>query len=882
MNSNITPAIRQYLDIKEKYKDCILFYRMGDFYEMFFEDAKIASQLLEITLTSRGKKDDTPIPLCGVPVRAAHGYIARMIELGRKVAICEQMEDAALAKGVVRREVVRVITPGMIVENEFLDEKANNYILALAAVAGRGAEIHIGISYLDISTGAFRLSESDDINAVSDEILRVSPKELLFPESAKSDAFLSPLIAALSEKMAMTFLEDRFFEYAQARERLLDQFKTLSLEGFGCEDRKAGVKAAGALLFYVGETQKQKIAHLSGLETYILGDYLLVDETSTRNLELFRNLRTGARQGTLLSVIDKTMTAMGSRLLASWLKYPLMNADKIRERSDATEEALKRVQSRKNLRECLKSVSDLERLGSKIAMGYANARDMIAVKRSLQMLPEIISQLSEFQHPAFRVPHSDIDSLYNLAELIEKAIREDAPLAITEGGIIKTGYHAELDELIGMSKDGKGWLARLEAEEKKATGINSLKVRYNKVFGYYIEIPRKRSESVPAHYVRKQTMVNAERFVTDELKSFESKILNAESRRFALEYELFDEIRKQVIQHNPEIQETAKFLAETDCLLNLAEIAEQNDYTKPEINTEGIFFIESGRHPVIEKMISGERFVPNTIRMDDTENQMLIITGPNMAGKSTILRQVALTAIMAQMGSFVPARKASVSVTDRIFTRVGALDNLSQGQSTFMVEMQETANILHNASSKSLVIIDEIGRGTSTFDGISIAWAVAEYLHDLKGNGVKTLFATHYHELTELVRSKNRVKNYNIAVKEWNDKIIFLRKLAEGSTNRSYGIQVAGLAGIPGAVVQRAKEILANMENGNQSAKASSVSAEIQTFPKKKAIQLDLFSKSEYFLTEEIRGLDISEMTPIEAINCLNQLQEKAKKIGNQ
>ncbi|OQX23951.1 MAG: DNA mismatch repair protein MutS [Desulfobacteraceae bacterium IS3] len=897
MNSNITPAIRQYLDIKEKYKDCILFYRMGDFYEMFFEDAKIASQLLEITLTSRGKKDDTPIPLCGVPVRAAQGYIARMIELGRKVAICEQMEDAALAKGVVRREVVRVITPGMIVENEFLDEKANNYILALAAVAGRGAEIHIGISYLDISTGAFRLSESDDINAVSDEILRVSPKELLFPESAKSDAFLSPLIAALSEKMAMTFLEDRFFEYAQARERLLDQFKTLSLEGFGCEDRKAGVKAAGALLFYVGETQKQKIAHLGGLETYILGDYLLVDETSTRNLELFRNLRTGSRQGTLLSVIDKTMTAMGSRLLASWLKYPLMNADKIQERLDAVAEALKRAQPRKSLRECLKSVSDLERLGSKIAMGYANARDMIAVKRSLQTLPEIVFLLSEFHHPAFGCfinrsltlaaqsrererPASDVEQLYNLAELIEKAIREDAPLTITEGGIIKTGYHAELDELIGMSKDGKGWLVRLEAEEKKATGINSLKVRYNKVFGYYIEIPRKRSESVPAHYVRKQTMVNAERFVTDELKSFESKILNAESRRFALEYELFDEIRKQVIQHNPAIQETAKFLAETDCMLNLAEIAEQNDYTKPEINTEGIFFIESGRHPVIEKMISGERFVPNTIRMDDTENQMLIITGPNMAGKSTILRQVALTAIMAQMGSFVPARKASVSITDRIFTRVGALDNLSQGQSTFMVEMQETANILHNASSKSLVIIDEIGRGTSTFDGISIAWAVAEYLHDLKGNGVKTLFATHYHELTELVRSKTRVKNYNIVVKEWNDKIIFLRKLAEGSANRSYGIQVAGLAGIPGAVVQRAKEILANMENGNQGAKAPSVSAEIQTFPKKKAIQLDLFSKSEYFLMEEIRGLDISKMTPIEAINCLNQLQEKVKKLG--
>ena len=874
MSEKTTPLIRQYLSIKEKYKDCILLYRMGDFFEMFFEDAEIASKALEITLTSRNRNEDIPVPLCGVPVRAVQGYIARLIEKGYKVAVCDQVENAAEAKGIVKREVVRVITPGMIVENELLDEKSNNYILA-AGKTGRSSII--GISCLDISTGTFRLTESENITAVSDEILRISPREILLPESARSDPELSPIIDAVSEK-TVTFLEDRFFDYARCRETLLDQFGTLSLEGFGCEQMKASVCAAGALLFYVGETQKQKLQHLSGIETYGLGDYLLIDDLSCRNLEILKNLRTGNRQGTLIAVMDQTVTAIGSRLLARWLRYPLMNVQEIQNRLDAVAEAKAQPQIRKDIREKLKSVYDLERIGSKISMGYANARDLIALKRSLLALPELAALLSQLNHAAFRSEILKEEELEELAGLIEKAICEDAPMSVNEGGMIRSGYDSGLDELIKISKDGKGWLAKLEAEEKKATGINSLKVRYNKVFGYYIEIPRSRSEEVPPHYVRKQTLSNAERYITDALKDFESKVLNAEERRAALEYEIFDSIRKEVIRNNPKIQETARFLAETDCLLNLAEIADENNYAMPDIGDEGDLFIEEGRHPVVEKMITGERFVPNTLRMDDKENQILIITGPNMAGKSTILRQAALLVLMAQTGSFVPARKARVSITDRIFTRVGALDNLSQGQSTFMVEMQETANILNNATAKSLVIMDEIGRGTSTFDGLSIAWAVAEYLHDAKGRGVKTLFATHYHELTALSRLKPRVKNFNIAVKEFNDEIIFLRKLVEGGTNRSYGIQVARLAGIPDKVIRRAKKILSEIENRDQRGNSSSLFDEREMENLKKGpVQQELFSKQEHFLITELRNLDISQMRPIDAINFLNELQEKIK-----
>ncbi|MEJ2657295.1 MAG: DNA mismatch repair protein MutS [Desulfobacterales bacterium] len=867
-----TPMIKQYLSIKERYADAILLYRMGDFYEMFFEDAEIASKTLEITLTSRNKKDEFPIPMCGVPYKAAQGYIARLIERGHKVAICDQVEDPALAKGLVKREVVRVITPGMILDNELLDEKSDNYILS----AARNDDT-LGISYLDISTGSFRVSESSDMGSIVDEALRISPREVLVPESSKNTPIFLPILNALSDR-SITYISDRAFEYGRGRQRLIDQFNTLSLEGFGCEHMKAGVCAAGALVYYISETQKQKIAHLEAIEPYSLSNYLIIDDLSFRNLEINKNIRTGSTQGTLLGIMDQTVTAMGGRLLKRWVRYPLMDVSEISSRQDAVEEAKNNISVRRNIREKLKSIYDLERLGSKITMGQCNARDLIALKHSLYTLPDIWSLLSDLN--AERLTwRQNIDNLYELAALIDKAVREDAPPFVNEGGIIKTGFNAELDELISMSRDGKKWLAELEAKEKAATGISTLKVSYNKVFGYFIEIPKARSKAVPLHYVRKQTLVNAERYITDELKKFETKVLGAEDRRAVLEYELFNRIIDEVVKNNGVIQQTARFLARLDCFLTLAEIADQNDFQRPEFNTQGYILIEDGRHPVVEKMISGERFVPNSIRLDDTGEQILIITGPNMAGKSTVLRQVALMVLMAQMGAFIPASKASMSITDRIFTRVGALDNLSQGQSTFMVEMQETANILHNATHKSLVIMDEIGRGTSTFDGLSIAWAVAEYLHDLKGTGVKTLFATHYHELTELAQSKPRVKNYNIAVKEWNDEIIFLRKLIEGGTNRSYGIQVARLAGIPKAVIRRAKKILYDIENNEYGLKGSSVLTEGLSVSGKSHVQLHLFSKPDHFILEKLQKLDISKMTPLDALNCLNELQEKAKTI---
>ena len=865
-----TPMIKQYLSIKEQYPDAILFYRMGDFYEMFFEDAQIASRALEITLTSRNKNAESPVPMCGVPHRAARSYIARLIDKGYKVAVCDQIEDPAKADGLVKRDVVRVITPGMIIENELLDERSNNYVLAIKC-----RDELTGLAFLDISTGAFRITESKDTDVIIEEIQRISPSEILLPESLKADPDFLPIASILTET-SLSYLDDREFEFKRSYERLTDQFKTISLEGFGCENWKAGICAAGAVVFYIRETQKQKLEHLTRLETHRLDTYLMVDELTWQNLELSSNIRTGSRRATLLAVIDHTCTAMGARLLAQWMRYPLIDIEEIGLRHDAVGQAKDTMQTRKDIREALKSVYDIERIGNKIVMGHANARDLVALKRSLEMLPAMESLLAVLKGAFFRLPEK-IENLSKLADLIDRSIREDAPPTINEGGIIKTGYNQALDELVQISRDAKGWLAQLEVREKESTGISTLKVRYNKVFGYYIEIPKSRSDSVTANYVRKQTLVNAERYIIDELKSFEMKILGAEDQRATLEYELFNEIRNEVVKNNPGIQKTARFLARLDCVTNLAEVAAQNDYRRPEMTTDGGIFIQDGRHPVVEKMITAERFVPNTVKMDDTDNQILIITGPNMAGKSTVLRQVALVVIMAQMGAFIPAARAKISITDRIFTRVGALDNLSQGQSTFMVEMQETANILNNATEKSLVIMDEIGRGTSTFDGLSIAWAVAEYLHDLNSRGVKTLFATHYHELTQLSQTKPRVKNLNIAVKEWNDEIIFLRKLVQGGTNRSYGIQVARLAGIPHPVIDRAKRILYKIEQGDYNSSESRGLINGDRSTAKGPVQLDLFGKTENKLITELVQADISRMTPLEALNFLNELQERAK-----
>lgn len=866
--------MQQYLTIKEQYKDAILFYRMGDFYEMFFEDAQAASRVLEITLTSRNKNEATPVPMCGVPYRAAQSYIARLIDHGHKVAICDQVEDPATAKGLVKREVVRVVTPGMVVENELLDAKANNYLLALTF-----HQDCFGMSYLDISTGMFRVVETRSRVKIIEEIQRIGPREVLFCDILQQEQWVKRLNASMPH-IAVNWQAAQSFDVQRGKRQLVDQFKTRSLEGFGCQQMTAGLGAAGALLFYVQETQKQSVSHLQRIETYSVDDHLIIDHMSRNNLELEKNIRNGSRQGTLISVLDRTGTAMGGRLLRQWLRYPLLVPEHIGQRLDAVEEAIFNGDLRRHISNDLSSVYDIERLHSKIVMGHANARDLFALGRSLSMLPGVWESLSVLKSELFQPPLS-LETLNPLWQMIENAIREDAPPTINEGGMIKKGFNSELDELMQISRNAKGYLAQLEARERQATGINTLKVRFNKVFGYYIEVSKVQAKLVPDHYVRKQTLVNAERYITDELKQFETKVLGAEEKQYALELEIFHQIRNHVGNHSDAIQSAARFLASLDCLMALAEVADQNDYCRPQINSQGKLQISEGRHPVVEQVLQGERFVPNSISLDNDSEQILVITGPNMAGKSTVLRQTALIVVMAQMGSFVPAEQADITVTDRIFTRVGALDNLSAGQSTFMVEMEETANILNNATADSLVIMDEIGRGTSTYDGLSIAWAVVEYLHDLKKTGVKTLFATHYHELTELEKSKVRVKNYNIAVKEWNDQIIFLRKLVSGGTNRSYGIQVARLAGIPERVIQKAKIILERVEN--HAPAGSDVGDRAMSGGKSsyRPVQLDLFQPIEKEVMSRLLSLDLNAITPLDALNMLQGLQQKAKGMHN-
>jgi DNA mismatch repair protein MutS len=864
-----TPMVQQYLSIKQQYHDAILFYRMGDFYEMFFEDAKIASQILEIALTSRNKKDEEPIPMCGVPHHAAQSYIARLIERGFKVAICEQVEDPAKAKGLVERDVVRVITPGLVVDTEILDARSNNFLMALSFRQGR-----YGITHLDISTGTFRVTESNDLDKVTDECRRIDPSEMLLAESDRESPDFKRLTEILGET-SLNFLADKRFELESGRARLLKQFKTHSLEGFGCSDWHAGIAAAGALLHYVDETQKGELVHVTGITSYSLSDFMIVDEITKRNLELFETIWSGAKRGSLLAIMDQTVTAMGARLLRAWLQYPLLDLEQIKLRSDAVEKAKDELPVRRSMRRALQEIHDLQRLNARIALNRCNARDLVALKRSIESLPEIRTLLTQLKSSLFTEIDSKWDDLADVAGFIEKAISDDPPLATNEGGMIKPGFNDRLDDLIQSSRQGKDWISGLEAKEREATGINNLKVGFNKVFGYYIEVSKRHIESVPIHYVRKQTLVNAERFITEDLKVYETKVLGAEERRIQLEYELFCEVREKVAQSNTRITKMADVVSNLDVLLALAEVADKNGYVKPTVHGGDSILLKESRHPVVEKLVSSERFVPNTIEMDNTERQVLIITGPNMAGKSTVLRQVALLVLMAQMGSFIPAEEASVGIVDRIFTRVGALDNLAEGRSTFMVEMQETANILNNATEKSLVILDEIGRGTSTFDGLSIAWAVAEYLHNRKDRGVKTLFATHYHELTDLALTKPRVKNYNVAVKEWNDEVIFLRKLVEGGTNRSYGIQVARLAGIPAQVLERAKEILTNIESGELNGVGEPVIARSKRpDDKESSPQLSLFKSRAEILLNSLEKLDVPNMTPLEALNALNALKE--------
>ncbi|MBW2264956.1 MAG: DNA mismatch repair protein MutS [Deltaproteobacteria bacterium] len=866
-----TPMVHQYLSIKENYPDAILFFRMGDFYEMFFEDAKVASRVLEITLTSRNKKDEQPIPMAGIPHHAAQSYIAQLIRQGFKVAICEQMEDPAKAKGIVKREVVRVITPGVVVDTEILDARTNNFLTALYLYKGR-----CGMANLDISTGIFKVTESADSDAISDECRRIEPKELLVAESQGEEVPIKGLIQCL-DMASTSFLGDDIFELHSAQERLCRQFKTYSLEGFGCHQWHAAVCAAGALLSYVDKTHQGDLAHLLGIVSYSLSDFMVIDEATNRNLELFEALRGGTKRGSLLDVIDCTQTPMGGRKLRTWLQYPLLDLKQIQQRLDSVEEAKENLIARRSLRNLLDGIHDLERLNAKIALDRCNARDLAALRESIESLPQLRGLISEYDSGEFSRIKNQWDDLSDVSDLIGEAIRNDPPLTLREGGIIKSGFNEELDALIRIGREGKDWVARFGAKEREATGINSLKVGFNKVFGYYIEVSKTQLKSVPAHYIRKQTLVNGERYISEDLKAYESKILGAEEKQVQLEYELFCGIREKVARHNHRVAKMADLIAEVDVLVSLSELADKNDYIRPIVHEdENISLVES-RHPVVEKLITSERFIPNTIELDNTSRQVLIITGPNMAGKSTVLRQVALLVLMAQMGSFVPAQEASIGIVDRIFTRVGASDNLAGGQSTFMVEMQECANILNNATEKSLVIVDEIGRGTSTFDGLSIAWAVAEYLHDWKERGIKTVFATHYHELTDLALTKQRVKNCNVAVREWNEEIIFLRKLIDGSTNRSYGIQVARLAGVPEKVLNRAREILKNIEAGELDGVGfphvgHSKKEEEQVSPSA-GVQLALFEKADHAVINALKELDLDTTTPLEALNRLHELK---------
>ncbi len=867
--SGTTPMMRQYLEIKEQYPDSILFFRLGDFYEMFLDDAVTASRVLDITLTSRNKGAAEEVPLCGIPYHSCQPYISRLVENGYKVAICEQVEDPKEAKGIVRREVVRVVSPGLVVDTDTLEPKENNYLMAIAA----GEEGRWGLAVLDITTGEFRVTEAADIEGVRGELSTFAPREVLLTEGDEGALARKSLAGPLAERR-VDLLPEWVFEPDRAEKGLLDYFGCATLEPFGCAGLTGAIRAAGGLLYYLNETQKGAVTHLRPLTTFHTCDYMVLDEATRRNLELTATLHDGRRKGSLLGVLDRTVTAMGGRRLKHWISHPLVRVEAIRDRHRAVQELVDKSLLRDDLRTALDGVYDLERLNGKISMAHANAKDLVALRSSLCRLPAIIDQLAVCESSRLQTLRGAIDPLDDLLKIVSDGIVDDPPFVLREGGLIRDGYDQTLDELRTISREGKGWIARLESEERERTGISSLKVRFNKVFGYYIEITRSHLARVPEDYQRKQTLANAERYITPALKEYEEKVLGAEEKLVQIEFDLFQQIRQQVAMQGARIQSTADALAEIDVFTGLADLAHDRNYICPEMDDGGDLIITEGRHPVIESMSLSERFVANDVVMDTRENQILIITGPNMAGKSTFMRQVALITLMAQMGSLVPAKTALIGVVDRIFTRVGASDNLARGQSTFMVEMTEAANILHHATPRSLIILDEIGRGTSTFDGLSIAWAVAEYLHDNKTVAAKTLFATHYHELIDLALTRERVQNFNIAVKEWNDQIIFLRRIVKGGASHSYGIQVARLAGLPQPVIERAREVLKNLESGEFENEGEPRLARSKT--RKKIMpspQLSLFESVPDALRDRLADIDISVLTPLEALNLLDELK---------
>ena len=877
-----SPMMQHYLKTKEEYKDCILFYRLGDFYEMFFDDALVVSKELELTLTGKDCGQAERAPMCGIPFHAAETYLNRLVANGHKVAICEQVEDPKQAKGIVKREVIRIVTPGTNLNTQALDETKNNYLMSIVYLGEK-----IGVSIADFSTGDYFVTELSSGSELIDEINKFVPSEIITNEYFSMSGID---LTAVNDKLGITMstLDSWYFDEDTCIKKLLTHFKVGVLDGLGLKDYTAGTIAAGALLLYLYEMQKGSVDHITSIVPYTTGKYMLIDSSSRRNLELVETMREKQKKGSLLWVLDKTKTAMGARALRSMIEQPLINKEDILKRQAGIEECNNRAIDREEIREYLNPVYDLERIMTKISCKSANPRDLIAFRNSLEMLPHIKKLIGTMESDLFAECFANLDDLADIYSLISSAIVEEPPITIREAGIIKEGFSKEADELRRAKTEGKEWLAQLEAREKEATGIKNLKVKYNKFFGYYLEVTNSFKNLVPADWVRKQTLTNAERYTTDELKKLEDVILGAEDKLCSLEYDLFNEVRDSIAAEVRRIKSTARAIAEIDVYTALSVVAQQYNYVKPAINEKGIIDIKNGRHPVVEKMIRNDMFVANNTYLDNAKNRISIITGPNMAGKSTYMRQTALIVLMAQIGSFVPAQEANIGIVDRIFTRVGASDDLASGQSTFMVEMTEVANILRNATPKSLLILDEIGRGTSTFDGLSIAWAVVEYIANTKVLGAKTLFATHYHELTELEGTLDGVNNYCIAVKENGDDIVFLRKIIKGGADKSYGIQVAKLAGVPDTVIERAKELVADLSDADISLKAR----DIAQYSKKQEKLVDSYKKVDDLevkqmslfdtvnnddIIEDIKALDISNMTPIDALNTLYKLQGRVK-----
>lgn len=877
--AKLSPMMEQYVATKEKYKDCILFYRLGDFYEMFFDDAILASKELEITLTGKDCGMEERAPMCGIPFHAADTYINQLVKKGYKVAIGEQVEDPKLAKGLVKREVIRIVTPGTNLSSESLEESKNNYLMCISYVGK-----NYGISVTDLSTGVFKTCQIQQAEKVVDEINKFQPSEVLYQAGVEQ----VEEIHAVCERLQVSHTEapDYYFNLETDEETLKRQFHINSIEGLGLKDSPACVASCGALMQYLHETQMSSLSHINHIETYSVDSFMILDSATRRNLELTETLRDKQKRGSLLWVLDKTKTAMGARKLREFVEQPLLYKDAIEKRLDAIEAINKKLIVREELREYLNTIYDLERLLTRIALKTANPRDLLAFKTSIQYLPDIYNLLRELPCERINEIYEDYDSLEDLYDLLEQAIVEEPPVSIKEGGIFKQGYRDEIDELRLAKTECKTWLADLESKEREKTGIKGLKIKYNKVFDYYFEVTNSFKSLVPDYFIRKQTLVNAERFTTDELNTLSGKILGAEDKLYALEYDCYVELREKLAAALVRVQKMAGYIAELDALCSLAYVADKNNYVRPSLNTDGVIDIKGGRHPVVEKMLANDSFVENDTYLNNAESRISIITGPNMAGKSTYMRQTALITLMAQIGSFVPAESANIGLCDRIFTRVGASDDLASGQSTFMIEMNEVANILRNATKDSLLILDEIGRGTSTFDGLSIAWAVVEYIADPNILGAKTLFATHYHELTELEGKLSSVNNFCIAVQEEGDDIVFLRKIIKGGADRSYGIQVARLAGVPEPVLKRAREICNELIDSDITTKVKDIDIKpaLSEQPKKKETrssdyeQLSLFSSPvEMTIANELKTMDLNNMTPIKAMLYLQELQERLK-----